>query len=115
MELSDDSVIAEIRDESGKITECDVEIPSVEVLYNDAGSEITDQITRGVIEIESNNQRFSIMSVIDVLFLGILIAVLIFSFTKRGSGGGFTKSRAKLQSGRCDVTFKDVYKRQAHL
>ena len=48
------------------------------------------------------------MSVIDVLFLGILIAVLIFSFTKRGSGGGFTKSRAKLQSGRCDVTFKDV-------
>ena len=108
MELSDDSVIAEIRDESGKITECDVEIPSVEVLYNDAGSEITDQITRGVIEIESNNQRFSIMSVIDVLFLGILIAVLIFSFTKRGSGGGFTKSRAKLQSGRCDVTFKDV-------
>ena len=108
MELSDDSVIAETRDESGKITECDVEIPSVEVLYNDAGSEITDQITRGVIEIESNNQRFSIMSVIDVLFLGILIAVLIFSFTKRGSGGGFTKSRAKLQSGRCDVTFKDV-------
>ena len=107
MELSDDSVIAEIRDESGKITECDVEIPSVEVLYNDAGSEITDQITLDRV-LESNNQRFSIMSVIDVLFLGILIAVLIFSFTKRGSGGGFTKSRAKLQSGRCDVTFKDV-------
>lgn len=108
MEISDDTVIAEIRNESGTVTECEAEIPSVDILYDDAGSDITDQITRGVIEIESSGQRFSIMSVIDVLFLGILIVLLLLSFARRGNGSGFTKSRAKLQSGRCDVTFKDV-------
>ncbi len=108
MEISDDTVIAEIRDESGAATECEAEIPSVGILYKDAGDDITDQITRGVIEIESSGQRFSIMSVIDVLFLGILIVLLLLSFARRGNGSGFTKSRAKLQSGRCDVTFKDV-------
>lgn len=108
MELSQSSVTAEIRDESGAVKECDADIPSVEALYHDAGSEITDQITRGVLEIESNNQRFSIMSVIDVLFLGILIVILLVTFFKRSGGSGFTKSRAELQNGRCDVTFKDV-------
>ncbi len=109
MELSDTSVTAEIRSESGSVTECKATIPSVEVLYDDAGDDIADQMTRGVLEIESRQQRFSIMSVIDVLFLGILIVILLVSFAKRGgTGGGFTKSRAKLQSGRTNVTFKDV-------
>lgn len=108
MELSDDNVIATIKGENGKDTECTAVIPSVDILYDDAGDDISDQITRGVLEIESHPQRFSLMSVIDIVFLGVLIIILLFSFTKRGSGGGFTKSRAKLQSGKCDVTFKDV-------
>lgn len=108
MELSDDNVIATIKGEDGKDTECTAVIPSVDILYDDAGDDISDQITRGVLEIESHPQGFSLMSVIDIVFLGVLIIILLFSFTKRGSGGGFTKSRAKLQSGKCDVTFKDV-------
>ena len=108
MDLSEDNVIATIKGEDGKDTECTAVIPSVEILYDDAGDDISDQITRGVLEVESEPQRFSLMSVIDIVFLGVLIIILLFSFTKRGSGGGFTKSRAKLQSGKCDVTFKDV-------
>ena len=108
MDLSEDNVIATIKGEDGKDTECTAVIPSVDILYDDAGDDISDQITRGVLEVESEPQRFSLMSVIDIVFLGVLIIILLFSFTKRGSGGGFTKSRAKLQSGKCDVTFKDV-------
>ncbi len=107
MELSDTSVTAVIKDGSST-TECKAKIPSVETLYEDAGTDIEDQMARGVLSVEANQQRFSLVSMIDVVFLGILIVVLLMSLFKRGSGGGFTKSRAKLQNDRSKVTFADV-------
>lgn len=107
MELSDTSVTAVIKDGSST-TECKAKIPSVETLYEDAGTDIEDQMARGVLSVEANQQRFSLVSMIDVIFLGILIVVLLMSLFKRGSGGGFTKSRAKLQNDRSKVTFADV-------
>lgn len=107
MELSDTTVTAVIKDGSSS-TECKAKIPSVETLYEDAGTDIEDQMARGVLSVEANQQRFSLVSMIDVIFLGILIVVLLMSMFKRGSGGGFTKSRAKLQNDRSKVTFADV-------
>ena len=44
----------------------------------------------------------------NVVFFIILILILLTTFTKRGAGGGFTKSRAKLATDKKDVTFDDV-------
>lgn len=107
MEVSDTSVTAVIKDGSASV-ERKAKIPSVQALYEDAGADIEDQMARGVLSVEANQQRFSLVSMIDVIFLGILIVLLLLSLFKRGSGGGFTKSRAKLQNDRSKVTFADV-------
>lgn len=107
MEVSDTSVTAVIKDGSASV-ERKAKIPSVQALYEDAGADMEDQMARGVLSVEANQQRFSLVSMIDVIFLGILIVLLLLSLFKRGSGGGFTKSRAKLQNDRSKVTFADV-------
>ena len=61
MELSDTSVTAVIKDGSST-TECKAKIPSVETLYEDAGTDIEDQMARGVLSVEANQQRFSLVS-----------------------------------------------------
>lgn len=107
MEVSDTTVTAVIKDGSASV-ERKAKIPSVQALYEDAGADMEDQMARGVLSVEANQQRFSLVSMIDVIFLGILIVVLLLSLFKRSSGGGFTKSRAKLQNDRSKVTFADV-------
>ncbi|MGM9937732.1 MAG: ATP-dependent zinc metalloprotease FtsH [Candidatus Ornithomonoglobus sp.] len=101
--ISDKSVIAEIEGAA-----CTVKIPSLDVLYADAGDDIEDQMARGVLSVSSKQQRFSIVGSIDIIFSGILILILIVMLLKRGNGGGFTKSRAKLMMDRGKVTFEDV-------
>ncbi|MGN0183178.1 MAG: ATP-dependent zinc metalloprotease FtsH [Candidatus Ornithomonoglobus sp.] len=101
--ISDKSVIAEIEG-----TACTVKIPSLDVLYADAGDDIEDQMARGVLSVSSKQQRFSIVGSIDIIFSGILILILIVMLLKRGNGGGFTKSRAKLMMDRGKVTFENV-------
>ncbi|MDD6762125.1 MAG: ATP-dependent zinc metalloprotease FtsH [Clostridiales bacterium] len=101
--ISDKFVIADIDG-----VERMVKIPSLDVLYADAGDDIEDQMARGMLSVSSKQQRFSIVGSIDIIFSGILILILIVMLVKRGNGGGFTKSRAKLMMERGKVTFEDV-------
>ncbi|MGN0163187.1 MAG: ATP-dependent zinc metalloprotease FtsH [Candidatus Ornithomonoglobus sp.] len=101
--ISDKSVTAEIEGAA-----CTVKIPSLDALYADAGDDIEDQMARGVLSVSSKQQRFSIVGSIDIIFSGVLILILIVMLLKRGNGGGFTKSRAKLMMDRGKVTFEDV-------
>lgn len=101
--ISDKTVIANING-----TECEVKIPSVDILYDDVGDDLADQMARGVVDVSSKQQRFSIAGSLDLIFSGLLILILILTLTKRGSGGGFTKSRAKLTNDKGHVTFDDV-------
>lgn len=101
--ISDKFVIADIDG-----VERMVKIPSLDVMYADAGDDIEDQMARGMLSVSSKQQRFSIVGSIDIIFSGILILILIVMLVKRGNGGGFTKSRAKLMMERGKVTFEDV-------
>ncbi len=107
MSISDTTVIADIA-ENGEITKCKVTIPSVDVLYMDAGTDIEDQMARGVLEVEAKQQSFSLSGIIEIVFIVILIVILLLSFMKRGGNTGFTKSRARLLSDKPDKTFDDV-------
>lgn len=107
MEISDTTVIADIA-ENGAITECKVKIPSVDILYQDAGTDIEDQMARGVLEVKAKQQSFSLTGIIDVIFIVILIIMLLFTFMRKGGNPGFTKSRARLLTDKPDKTFDDV-------
>lgn len=101
--ISERSIIANIGG-----NECTVKIPSIEAFYADAGEDIEDQMARGVLDVESKQQRFSIVGSIDIIFSAVLILILIITLAKRGGAGGFTKSRARLMMDRGKVTFEDV-------
>ena len=88
--------------------ECEALIPSVDALYDDVGDDLADQMARGVIDISTKEQKFSVMGSIDIIFSAVLLLVLIIALTKRGSGGGFTKNRAKLVTDKGNVTFENV-------
>lgn len=89
-------------------SQCIAKIPSIDAFYSDAGDDLEDQMARGVIDVVTKQQRFSLMGSVDIIFSGILIVMLILMFTKAGGNGGFTKSRAKLLMEKGKVTFEDV-------
>lgn len=107
MEISDASVTVDVV-ENGAIKECKVKIPSVDVLYMDAGADIEDQMARGVLDVKAKQQSFSIMGIIDIIFVIIMIGMLLFILMKKGGNPAFTKSRARLLSDKTDKTFEDV-------
>jgi cell division protease FtsH len=105
-----EAIVIEDKKISAKIdgVECEALIPSVDALYNDVGDDLADQMARGVIDISTKEQKFSFMGSIDIIFSAVLLLVLIIALTKRGSGGGFTKNRAKLVTDKGNVTFDNV-------
>lgn len=88
--------------------ECEVDIPSVEAFYEDAGTDIRDQMARGVLTVETKPQRFSLAGSIDIIFSALLIIILLVTLMRRGGNGGFTKSRARLMNDVGEVSFEDV-------
>lgn len=105
-----EAIVIEDKKISARIdgVECEALIPSVDALYNDVGDDLADQMARGVIDISTKEQKFSVMGSIDIIFSAVLLLVLIIALTKRGSGGGFTKNRAKLVTDKGNVTFDNV-------
>ena len=94
--------------ETGVESECVAEIPGSEQFHKDIGEKLLEQEEVGGIKITYDEPRFSLMGSFEVVFFIILILILLTTFTKRGAGGGFTKSRAKLATDKKDVTFDDV-------
>ena len=83
-------------------------IPSQDILFSSENEFINDQVSRGMLKINIRQQGFSFTNSMDIILTSVLIIILMIALFKRNNGGGFTKSRARLQSERGDVTFRDV-------
>lgn len=94
--------------QNGVVSECVAEIPSSEQLHKDIGDELLEQEELGGIKVTYNEPRFSLLGSFEIIMFIIMILFLVALFSKRGNGGGFTKSRAKLASDKIDVDFDSV-------
>ena len=95
-----------LKDKDG--TEYVAKIPTQEIFFDNAREYIDDQVSRNMLKINIKQQNFSLAGSLDIILIVILIVILIMVLFRRNNGGGFTKSRARLQSERGDVSFKDV-------
>ena len=95
-----------VKDKDG--AEYVAKIPTQEIFFDNAREYIDDQVGRNMLKINIRQQSFSLAGSMDIILTVILIVILIVVLFRRNSGGGFTKSRARLQSERGDVSFKDV-------
>ena len=89
----------------------DVRIPSIDVLYNDAGDAINAQIASGALSVETAPAHVPWLSIIGpALTVVTLIVLVIFLFNSQsGRSNGFTRSRAKLNTDQNKrVKFSDV-------
>ncbi len=107
--VDDTTAIAKIGEEN--IT---CEIPSKEILNIDVGEEIRQQASAGTLVYQLAPKRTSwisyILPISSVLMLLLFFFLLFQQSGTRGSGGGFTKSRARLENDDEDrkVKFADV-------
>lgn len=109
IEISGNSAKVKRYDNSnGAVSECVAEIPSSEQLHKDIGDELLEQEELGGIKVTYNEPRFSLLGSFEIIMFIIMIIFLVALFSKRGNGGGFTKSRAKLASDKIDVDFDSV-------
>ena len=104
MVVSDKSVTFKSTDGN----EFTAKIPSQDILFGSENEFINDQVSRGMLKINIRQQGFSFTNSMDIILTSVLIIILMIALFKRNNGGGFTKSRARLQSERGDVTFRDV-------
>ncbi len=93
---------------NGAETECVAEIPSSEQLHKDIGEELLEQEELGSLKVTYDKPRFSLLGSFEIVFFILLIFLILTTLGKRGSGGGFTKSRARLVGDNVKVTFDDV-------
>lgn len=95
-----------------KTSQYDVQIPSVEVLQQDVGYEISTQIAAGTLSYEVAAPGIPWWSILmPIIAFGSIIIFLIVVFRQNGGNraGGFTKSRARLNGGDAKkVSFENV-------
>ena len=110
MVISGNTVTATVKDAKGKDTVQKIEIPSLEILQNDVGTMINDQMDAGTLKQEAYQSKISWVAVSNILLIAVFIFVFIFGFVRRGgtaTGSGFTKSKAVMSSTH-KVKFSDV-------
>ena len=110
MVINGNTVTATIKDEKGNETVQKIEIPSVEVLQNDAGTMINDQMDAGTLKQEAYQTKISWTAISNIVMIVIFLLIFFFGFMRRGGAGGaggFTKSRAVMSSDQ-KVRFSDV-------
>ena len=109
IEISGNTATVERTDSSTGITSrCTSEIPGSEQFHRDIGEELLEQEELGGIRVTYNEPRFSLLGSFEIILFVVMIIILFFSLSKRGSGGGFTKSNAKLSNNKTDTTFDNV-------
>ncbi len=95
-----------------KTKQYNVQIPSVEVLQQDVGYEMSSQIAAGTLSYEVAEPGIPWWSILmPLIAFGGIIVFLIVMFRQNGANraGGFTKSRARLSTGEGrKVSFEDV-------
>ena len=110
MVINGNTVTATIKDDKGNETVQKIEIPSVEVLQNDAGTMINDQMDAGTLKQEAYQTKISWTAISNIVMIVIFLLIFFFGFMRRGGAGGaggFTKSRAVMSSDQ-KVRFSDV-------
>ena len=109
MVVNEDSATVTIMDETGKESIHKIEIPSLEVLQNDVGVLINDQMDAGILTQEAYRTKISFTAISNVILIIIFIVVMFSMFARKGGagGGGFTRSRATMANNP-KVKFHDV-------
>ena len=110
MVVNGNTVTATIKDEKGKDTVQKIEIPSLDILQNDVGTMINDQMDAGILTQEAYRSKISWVAISNIVLTLVFIFLLIFMFMQKGgarNGGGFTKSKA-VMTGTHKVKFSDV-------
>ena len=89
-----------------------VEIPSIDVFYQDAGEAMEAQVEQGTLKVQAAMPKVSILSIVSIVLPVLLLLFIWFSMIQRGAGGKantFTKSRAKMElDSKHKVTFQEV-------
>lgn len=109
MVINGNTVTATIKD-NGKQSVQKIEIPSLEVLQNDVGTLISDQMDAGILKQEAYEPKLSFVAITNIAIIVIFLLIFIFGFVRRGDApgsNGFTKSRAVMSSNQ-KVRFSDV-------
>lgn len=83
-------------------------IPSQETLMQDIGTELNEQMSKGSLKQIAHESSISWVAISNILSTVLIIGFMIFFLGRRGGGGNFTKSAARLVEGKTGVTFKDV-------
>ena len=109
IEISDNKAKVKRRDNSnGAESLCIAEIPGSEQFHRDIGEELLEQQEVGGIKVTYNEPRFSLFGSFEIILFIIMIVILLSAFTKKGAGGKFTKSRARLAGDKVKTTFDNV-------
>ncbi len=109
IEISGSTAKVKRRDNSnGAESLCVAEIPGSEQFHRDIGEELLEQQEVGGIKVTYNEPRFSLFGSFEIILFVIMIVILLSSFTKKGAGGKFTKSRARLAGDKVKTTFDNV-------
>lgn len=89
-----------------------VNIPSQNILYQDCGEQIAQQMEQGTLVQEVESEHVSVFNIVNIVATIILVVMFfIMMFSARGTkGGGFTKNLSKVHdmSGKDKVSFSDV-------
>ncbi len=104
IDLCEDEITAAVKEgavqnELGAgVREITVRIPSVDVLYNDAGEQINEQSQNGMLVVTVCEPKVSWMSFITPAISIILLIVIIMFFIANSAnrGAGFTKNKSKM-------------------
>lgn len=110
MVINGDTVTATIKGDNGEEIVQKITIPSIDVLQNDVGTIINDQMDEGKLKQEAYKAKISWVGVTNILMILAFIFIIVMGFSKRGAvggAGGFTKSRAVMSSDQ-KVRFSDV-------
>lgn len=109
IEVSDNTaLVVLVNNQTGEEVKNTVVIPDKEVFNENINEVLLDPQQRGQLEVTYNKPAVSVAGTFEIIFFVIVILVLFIMLTRRGSGGGFTKNRAKLATDKTDVTFDDV-------
>ncbi|MBP3359583.1 MAG: AAA family ATPase, partial [Clostridia bacterium] len=88
-----------------------VNIPSQEILYQDCGQEISDQMESGTLIQEAAGRRISLFNVFNIICSVVIIGLFLFMmFSRNGRGNAFTKNPAHIENinEKNKVVFADV-------
>ena len=89
-----------------------VNIPSQNILYQDCGEKMAQQMEQGTLVQEAASEHVSVFNIVNIvatIILVVMFFIMMFS-AKGGKGGGFTKNLSKVHdmSGKDKVSFSDV-------